>query len=144
MTWGALRKLLRRQVNDVAGVTWADDEIDGAIDIAYAGMQKEIFQEFPLAHLTQTFINTLVGVNSYAPVANFALEQVGIKAAASDLSYTIIHPKGYQQIRDATGTTQYYTKRGQNIFIAPAPTTAIASGIEVWLIPIATIGIDTT
>lgn len=146
MTLLQIRDSLRRQIRDVPKVQWTDDgELDNLIiNPAYYFVQKEIYKQFPNAHLFWDYINT--AATSWYPLpASFGVKRVGLKASASDTLYTKLAPKRYDDIVElsAQSDRQYYTQQGQWIGIFPPPTTVITNGIELLHTPIQSLSLDT-
>ena len=136
MTRGEIRTILRRNLRDVPQVQWPDDaELDVLIEQAYLLMQKEVVKTDREAHLVWDYMNASAGVAWYPLPPTFGVQQVSLKDTASG-QYKILTRKSYRALQDsAVGNSgrsrRYYARRGQWIFLSPAPETNITDGIEL-------------
>jgi len=136
MTRGQIREILRRNLRDVPQVQWPDDaELDLLIEQSYLLMQKEVVKVDREAHLTWDYMNASQGVSWYPLPPTFGVQQVGLKDTTTGL-YKVLTRKGYRALQavasGASGRSRrYYARRGQWIYISPAPETNIAEGIEL-------------
>lgn len=135
MTRGTIRTVLRRNIKDPeTGGEFSNAELNDIINLGYSLVQKEVRKFYPEAHLTWDYINTEVGENWYPLPPTFSVTHVGYKASATDTVWTVLGPpKAYRDLAGlvTTGSTTYYTRRGQWIGIFPAPTEAVTDGIEI-------------
>ena len=143
MNLGQIRAMLQRQLQDISGVEWNDTgELNALINMAYYNLQKEVFKRIPDAHLYVDTAPTVVGTSWYPLDDTFGIHRVGYKADGTATSHSKLQRKDYEDIVDLTGTTTYYTQKGQWIGIFPAPSAAVADGIELWHTPIMSLALD--
>jgi len=137
-----MRTLLRRFVNDVDGVEWTDAECNEALTESYYERQGEVQAIDPEAVIFWDNMNTTSGTSWYPLPPTFGVISVGFKSASSDTTFSKLDHQLYEDIKDLTGTTTYYTLRGEWLGIFPAPTASVTNGIEILHRPIHTMTVD--
>jgi len=146
MTRAQIKTLFRRRVHDVEGIQWSDAEQNDLINLAYAKVQKEIVKVRPDAFLYWDYMNLTAGVSLYPLPATFGVRRVGVKAAASDTTYTKLSKKEWEAVMDGLGDgslRQYYALPNDIwLGIYPAPTSTIVNGIELVHTPILALSDD--
>jgi len=143
MTRLTMRTLLSRFVNDVDDVEWSAAEKNEALNESYYERQGEVQAIDPEAVIFWDNMNTTSGTNWYPLPPTFGVISVGFKASSSDTSFTKLDHQLYEDIKDSTGTTNYYTLRGEWLGIFPAPSASVTNGIELQHRPIHTLTVDT-
>lgn len=142
MTRQTMRTLLRRFVNDVDGVEWTDAECNEALTESYYERQGEVQAIDPEAVIFWDNMNTTSGTSWYPLPPTFGVISVGFKSASSDTTFSKLDHQLYEDIKDLTGTTTYYTLRGEWLGIFPAPSASVTNGIEILHRPIHTMTVD--
>lgn len=142
MTRLTMRTLLRRFVNDVDGVEWTDAECNEALTESYYERQGEVQAIDPEAVIFWDNMNTTSGTSWYPLPPTFGVISVGHKSASSDTTFSKLDHQLYEDIKDLTGTTTYYTLRGEWLGIFPAPSDSVTNGIEILHRPIHTMTVD--
>src|SRR5574341_565861 len=142
MTRTSMRTLLRRWVNDVDGVEWSDTECNEALNESYYERQAEVQAVDPEAIIFWDTMNSTSGTNWYPLPPTFGIISVGLKGSSSDTTFTKLDHQIYDDIKDMSGTTNYYTRRGEWLGIFPAPSASVTSGIELQHRPIHTLTVD--
>jgi len=135
-----MRTILRRNLQDVPEVQWANDELNELLNVGYSMVQKEIRKWVPNAHQYWDYINTVAGTNWYPLPNTFGIRRVNLKNATTN-TYDKLTLKDYDDIKDQTGLDYYYAKEGQWIGIFPAPLT-MTNGIELVHVPIMAMATD--
>lgn len=130
MDLAGMRTVLRRQVQDVDGVQWSDAECNQALNEGYYQLQSEVHSVDPENNVTWDYEDSTADTSWYPLPPSFGIISVGLKGA-SDTTYTKLQHKLYEDIKDLTGTTTYYTRRGEWIGIFPAPDATVSNGIEL-------------
>lgn len=142
MTRATIRELLRRRLNEATADNWSDDVLNTVIDVAYALVLKQVRKVDPEAVLAWDYRATAVGVNWYEkPAATRGPVEVGLKATSAATDWTPLVRKPYFIARDWTGDT-VYCHRGTYIGIFPAPSEAVADGIQFLHAPTDTLAVD--
>lgn len=136
-----MRTVLRRQVQDTAGVQWTDAECDQALNESYYQFQAAVQTVDPEAVVNWDYMNTVAAQNWYPLPPSFGIIAVRVKPGVSD-GYVKLDRKRLEAIESMSGTSQYYTQRGEWIGIFPAPSIGVASGIELQHRPIHTLTDD--
>lgn len=136
-----MRTVLRRQVQDTAGVQWTDVECDQALNESYYQFQSSVQSVDPEAVVNWDYMNSVAAQNWYPLPPTFGIIAVRIKDSAT-AGYVKLDRKRLESIESMQGTTQYYTQRGEWIGIFPAPSLGVASGIELQHRPIHTLTAD--
>lgn len=136
-----MRTVLRRQVQDTAAVQWTDAECDQALNESYYQFQAAVQTVDPEAVVNWDYMNTVAAQNWYPLPPSFGIIAVRVKSSVSD-EYVKLDRKRLEAIESMSGTTQYYTQRGEWIGIFPAPSIGVASGIELQHRPIHTLTDD--
>jgi hypothetical protein len=142
MTRQTMRTLLRRFVNDVDSVEWTDAECNEALQESYYERQGEVQAIDPEAVIFWDNMNTTSGTNWYPLPPTFGVISVGFKSASSDTTFSKLDHQLYEDIKDLTGTTTYYTLRGEWLGIFPSPDASVTNGIELLHRPIHTMTVD--
>lgn len=142
MTRVTMRTLLRRWVNDVDEVEWSDAECNEALQESYYEVQGRVQAIDPEAVIFWDNMNTTSGTSWYPLPPTFGVISVGFKSSSSDTSFTKLDHQLYEDIKGLTGTTTYYTLRGEWLGIFPAPTASVTNGIELLHRPIHTLTVD--
>lgn len=142
MTRLTMRTLLSRFINDVDDVEWSEAEKNEALNESYYERQGEIQAIDPEAVIFWDNMDTTSGTNWYPLPPTFGVISVGFKGSSGDTSFTKLDHQLYEDIKDLTGTTNYYTIRGEWIGIFPAPSESVTNGIELMHRPIHTLTID--
>ena len=146
MTRVELRTLLRRQVSDPAsgtsGVQWTDAELNTIIENAYFLIQTAVFKHDRNAHLSWDTIDTVADQSEYALPSTFGIRRLGLKSSSSDTLWTKLEKKVYEDIEEASGTSNYYAVMGQFLVIKPAPETAVTDGLQLIHTPIMSMSAD--
>lgn len=139
-----MRELLRRRLNEAVADHWSDDVLNTFLDLAYALVLKQVRKVDPEAILAWDYRDTVVGTNWYEkPAGTRGPVEVGFKALSSDDDWTALKRVPYHLARDWTGSETVYCHRGTYIGIFPAPTTAVADGIQFIHAPTDTLAVDT-
>lgn len=137
-----MRTLLRRWVNDVDSVEWSDTECNEALNESYYQRQSEIQGIDPEAVIFWDTMDTTAGTNWYPLPPTFGIIQVEFKAATGE-DYEKLDHHLYDDLKNMdTGTTTYYTRRGEWLGIFPAPTASVTAGIRLLHRPIHTLTVD--
>jgi len=142
MTLLTMRTLLRRFVNDVDGVEWSDTECNQALNESYYERQGEVQAIDPEAVIFWDNIDTTAGTSWYPLPPTFGVIQASLKGSAGDTDWTKLDHQLYDDIRAMSGTSVYYTLRGEWIGIFPAPSESVTNGIELMHRPIHTLTLD--
>ena len=142
MTRLTMRTLLRRFVNDVDGVEWSDAECNESLNESYYERQGEVQAIDPEAVIFWDNINTTSGTNWYPLPPTFGVISVGLKATSAETTFTKLDHQIYNDIQEMSGTTNYYTLRGEWIGVFPAPSASVTNGIELQHRPIHTLTLD--
>jgi len=143
MTLLQIREMLQRQLQDISSVEWDNaGELNALINQAYYLVQKEVFKKFPTAHLFVDTAPTAIGTSWYPLGDSFGVHRVGYKADAAATAWTKLARKDYDDVVEVTGSTTYYAQKGQWLGIFPAPTAAVADGIELWHTPVMSLAAD--
>lgn len=136
-----MRTVLRRQVQDTAAVQWTDAECDQALNESYYNFQSSVQSIDPEAVVNWDYMNTVAAQNWYPLPPSFGIISIALRPSVTD-GYAKLDRKLLTDIENLSGTTQYYTQRGEWIGIFPAPSTSVASGIELQHRPIHTLTVD--
>lgn len=142
MTRLTMRTLLSRFINDVDDVEWTESEKNEALNESYYDRQSEVQAIDPEATIYWDNMNTTSGTNWYPLPPTFGVISVGLKSLSSDTAWTKLDHQIYDDIQTLTGTTNYYTLRGEWLGIFPAPTVSVTNGIELQHRPIHTLTVD--
>jgi hypothetical protein len=140
--WGAIRTLLRRQLNEVTAQAWADADLDVYIQIALGIIQKEIIKYDPEAFTATELHNLVASTTDYTltvtPDANLGVIMVE-RANDSTLTYKRQDRRDLNIVRDilykgatSSSVDGIWALSGQStLVVAPAPDAALTSGIRV-------------
>jgi hypothetical protein len=127
----AMRTLLRREIRDNPEQQWSDSELNDMLNISFLLVQKEVVKIDREAHLSWDYMDATSGVAWYPLPQTFGVSAISAKFAASDTTFTALRRKRYADIKDLSGTTHYYARRGQWFSVYPTPTVTITNGIEL-------------
>lgn len=142
MTFGTIRTLLRRLLQEQVADEWDDSTLNVFINLSYALIQKQVRKVDPEALIFWDYRNSIAGTIWYEkPAATRGPVEVGLKSSSAATDWTPLTRKPYYLARDWTGDP-VYCHRGTYIGIFPAPTVSVTQGIQFVHAPTDTLAVD--
>ncbi len=136
MTRGAMRRLLRRRINDVSenNPFFTDAELNEALDLGAAKVQKAIISLDPTAIIDYSRQNIVANENMYPkPIGNWGILDVKVLDTTTGRYTTLGDPISAEDADklDVTGNTTFrYAHVGRWIQLTPTPDENRTLGLE--------------
>ena len=144
MNRATIRGLVRRRLNETVADNWDDATLNTFIDLAYQLVTKQVRKVDPEAMLSWDYRATVVGEHWYEkPSGTRGPVEVALKKTSADTDWSPLVRKPYFIARDWTGDEVVYCHRGTYIGLFPAPTVAIADGIQMIHAPTDALAVET-
>lgn len=139
MTLSEIRDMVRRKIQDPdpgsgVGVNWDDTELNAAINVIYADLQAQVHSVRPEEHLTYATYNLVLDDPWYPLPQTFGIKRVEL--LQDDGTYLKLDRKDYDDVNGFNGTTSYWAREGQWIFLQPTPDADLNNGLKLVHTPI--------
>jgi hypothetical protein len=140
--------MLRRRVNEQSPVPgegyWADSDLNELLNQAAYWAQKKVLRVNPLAFLAWYRTAIQLGESFYRrPLGSWWEFEVAAKLTSSATVWTKLERKPYKAVRDLESSSDpCWSKMGTFIALFPAPSEAIASGLQVIHTPLLSMSDD--
>lgn len=141
MTRSTMRALLRRQVQEATADQWSDVDLNEALNVGLLMAEKEILKIDKLAFAYMYAID-LVGAKDNYPLPTAFMFEHSVEMLVSG-QYKRIPRLDYIDRENHSGSDYRYSILGRYLFLKPAPTSSVTSGMRLLFCPVLTMAEDT-